>query len=869
MKSILISILFLLCFVTNDAQEVFTDKSFNDMKSAKAWDFYPSYEAYDSIMHQFESDFPVICEMHSIGQLPSGRELLAVKISDNVSIREAEPQFFYTSTMHGDELAGYILMLHLIDHLLSNYGIDARITNMVDNMEIWINPNANPDGTYQAGNNTVYGATRMNANGVDLNRNYPDPEDGPHPDGNAWQPETMYFMNFADSMDFVVSANLHSGAELVNYPWDTWPKLHADNDWWFSVSREYADTVHLHSPSGYLNDMNNGISNGYAWYTINGGRQDYMNYFEHCREFTLELSNVKILPETQLEGHWQYNFRSLLNYMEEAMYGISGIIADSCTGQPIKAKVFVSNHDFDESHVFSSMPLGNYHRPIYTGLYSMVYSAPGYHSKTFNNVQAVGGNTTILNVVLQPKTPAADFSADNTFSCTGLINFIDESEAPGGTIYEWDFGDGNLSNQKSPSHNYSINGTYSVKLKLISICSGADSIVKTNFIEINKPTDPIVNDVYNCGADSFLLYVPGSGSIEWYDAPSGGTMIDTGSYFQTPLLANSKTYYVQNVVAYSSQYTGKADNSGGGAYYSSNFKHYLYFDAYEPLKLLSVKVYADGDGYRNIELRDNTAAVLQSKNAFIPDGESRITLDFDVPAGTDLQLAGPASPYLYRNNNGLSYPYEIPGLVSVTRSSASSNPTAYYYYFYDWEVRKLPCISNRIPVNVKINQGLPVAGFDYTINGNTFFFLNNSIDANEYSWDFDDGDTSNLQDPKHEFLMTGIYNVKLIVKNACGIDSLIRQILVTSDMEVEKHQGVSIYPNPLKDIFTLRLVSENKENIKLSVFDLPGEIVYTNNIKILPGINEFKITTSSWNKGLYIVTIRGDNKNINLKIVKN
>ncbi|MBK6966466.1 MAG: hypothetical protein IPH20_21865 [Bacteroidales bacterium] len=65
-------------------------------------------------------------------------------------------------------------------------------------------------------------ARRYNINGVDLNRNYPDPEDGDHPDGYAWQPETVAFMNFAGQHDFVAAANFHGGVEVVNYPWDTW-----------------------------------------------------------------------------------------------------------------------------------------------------------------------------------------------------------------------------------------------------------------------------------------------------------------------------------------------------------------------------------------------------------------------------------------------------------------------------------------------------------------------------------------------------------------------------------------------------------------------------------------------------------------------
>ncbi len=65
-------------------------------------------------------------------------------------------------------------MLHLADYLLKNYSLSGRVKNLVDNLDIWINPLANPDGTYNHGD-TINLPTRYNANGYDLNRNFPDP----------------------------------------------------------------------------------------------------------------------------------------------------------------------------------------------------------------------------------------------------------------------------------------------------------------------------------------------------------------------------------------------------------------------------------------------------------------------------------------------------------------------------------------------------------------------------------------------------------------------------------------------------------------------------------------------------------------------
>lgn len=380
----------------------------DESKDVNEWDYYPNWQQYNDMMQQFADDYPDICELISIGQSAEGRDILFLHIGDSIGIETNEPEFMYTSSIHGDELTGYVLMLRLADYLLSNYGSDEQATNLVDNVDIWINPMANPDGTFAGGNNSVYGATRFNSNGVDMNRNYPDPEDGPHPDGNAYQQTTTLFMNFASDRDFVMSANFHGGAEVINFPWDTWAKLSADDDWWYFVSRQYADTVHQYAPNYYMTDLDNGVTNGYQWYSISGGRQDYMNYYQHCREVTAEISSTKLPSASQLPDFWNWNYRSLLNYMEQVLYGVRGVVTNASNGNTIKAKVFANSHDFDESYVYSTASNGNYQRLLKNGLYSLTFSAFGYYDKTVPMVSAVDYQTTILNVQLEPITSIVD-----------------------------------------------------------------------------------------------------------------------------------------------------------------------------------------------------------------------------------------------------------------------------------------------------------------------------------------------------------------------------------------------------------------------------------------------------------------------------
>lgn len=359
----------------------------NQMKSGQdclpVFDFYPSYEAYLDIMYQFEENFPEMCRIIELGTLDSGRKILVAKLGTESIAEERKPGFLYTATMHGNELIGYPLMLQLIDHLLCRYDSDDLVRFLMDNVNIYINPLANPDGTFRGGDDTVEGATRLNAYFADLNRNFPDPKAGPNPDGLPRQDETSLFMEFADSRNIHVSCNIHSGVEVVNYPWDTYPELHPDNDWFVRVSRDYAQVAQEHSPDGYMTYLNNGITNGYQWYEVEGGRQDYHTFFKRGREIVLELSDTKLLDASAIPDHWEYNREALLNYIMESTYSFNGRVTDCITGEPIKAEIFIEGYDERQSSVFSDSLSGQFFRYLPGGFYELRVQSEGYVSENY------------------------------------------------------------------------------------------------------------------------------------------------------------------------------------------------------------------------------------------------------------------------------------------------------------------------------------------------------------------------------------------------------------------------------------------------------------------------------------------------------
>ena len=706
---------------------------------------YPTYQEYVALMQNFASQHSDICTLHNLGSTPNGHDLWIVKISDNVSERESEPQFLYTSTMHGDETAGYIMMLNFIDWLLNGNGVDADATWLVANAEIWINPLANPDGTYLAGDNDVSGAQRYNANNVDLNRNFPDPQDGAHPDGNAWQQETLHWMGFADTMDFVMAANFHGGAEVFNYPWDTKALDHPDRNWWQMIGQNYVNEIYSAGTPNYFTDNlqgfdGPGLTNGFAWYEVNGGRQDYMNAFRHCREVTVELSVVKLVDPSQFQQIWNDNKQSLIQYIRESFNGINGSVTDACTGQGVKAKIWVNNHDADSSHVFSSLPHGNYYRPIKAGNYSVTWSAPGYESITLNNIQVNDGAAIVQNIVLQPSVPSAAFTSNDNGTCGNRVQF--NSGPTSASSYEWHFGDGTTSNEQNPLHQYTATGNYDVSLS-VSNCAGSDTLTIVNYIQSTWIPLPVVTPTINvCAPQSVTLNAAGQGDIAWYDAPAGGNLVATGNSFQTPVLNQNTMFYVASRIAGDSAFAGLPSNSaGGGGYYTGPTFHYLVFDALQSFTLESVVVYANSAGIRNFYLRNSAGTVLQQLSANLAVGANTIVLNFNIPVGTALQLGADAANNLYRNNAGASYPYTVAGILSITGNSAN-NP-AYYYYFYNWKIKQY-CTSATVPVSIVVENSTAAS---YSIAASSNAYCEGSTAIIQA--------TTNLLEPHYQWYVNG------------------------------------------------------------------------------------------------------------------
>ena len=344
-------------------EELIADPTYSDdpMRS------YHNYNELTDFLININSEFPTITNLFSIGQSVQGRELWVLEISDNPGINEIEPEFKYIANMHGDETVGRELCLYLISWFVNGYGSDERATDLINDTSIFIMPSMNPDG-FENG-------SRYNANNVDLNRDFPDQFNDPNNSLTGRQPETQAVMEWTWQRNFVLSANMHTGALVVNYPFDG-PNTGVysgapDDDVFVQISRCYADS-HPNMESG---GFQNGITNGAQWYAVFGGMQDWNYIWESDFDITLEQNEVKWPNSNLLDELWDDHREPMIAYIEQIHQGLRGIVTDVNSNQPLNAVITIEGIDHD---IFTDSQNGDYYRLLTPGQYTVNVSSFGY-----------------------------------------------------------------------------------------------------------------------------------------------------------------------------------------------------------------------------------------------------------------------------------------------------------------------------------------------------------------------------------------------------------------------------------------------------------------------------------------------------------
>jgi hypothetical protein len=327
---------------------------------------YHSYAQVCSTMYALNQQYSAISKLETLGFSVQNRAILIMKVTDNPPAEENEPEVRIMGPHHGNEKIATEITLSFLRYLLENYGFNQQIADLVNNREIWIAPIFNVDG--HVANN------RTNSNGVDLNRDYGYMWSGEGSSSGPWsQIETRAVQRHSQLNNITLEYEYHSTAFYVNYLWDHHPADPPDSALIIQISQQYADSTYG-SPTTQLQKIN-----GYDWYYVRGSAQDGLFGIWGGIGTTIETQYPS--QQARVDSICVANRRALLAMITRAGWGVSGIVQDSITSQPLFAMIQFT--DPKRWTVYTDKLVGDFHKMVAPGNYAFKVTANGYQPKSF------------------------------------------------------------------------------------------------------------------------------------------------------------------------------------------------------------------------------------------------------------------------------------------------------------------------------------------------------------------------------------------------------------------------------------------------------------------------------------------------------
>ncbi|OUC41027.1 putative zinc carboxypeptidase [Trichinella nativa] len=322
------------------------------------------YHLNKEIAEQFlilSRQYPNQLHQFYIGKSVYDQEIVGVAVSaqypeQHISLR---PNILFTANIHGNEPVGREILLKLVTYALENFGKDPLITQLLNETRLLVIPTLNPDGFDVSTLGDCYGVEgRTNANGFDLNRNYPNIWKTTN-DAKKYQPETLAFMAWVEKIPVVLSMDIHGGSLVhlaLSYSHSNLRMSQNSETWCPLDSERFKD----------------GITNGANWYSIEGSLQDYMYSMRGSMALTLEMSCCKYPNPEILKTIWNENLPSLLQFWKQVLTGIKGIVRNADSAAPIEATLKIVGRDIG----FKTTKNGEFYRILLPGKYRLIVDAP-------------------------------------------------------------------------------------------------------------------------------------------------------------------------------------------------------------------------------------------------------------------------------------------------------------------------------------------------------------------------------------------------------------------------------------------------------------------------------------------------------------
>jgi hypothetical protein len=319
--------------------------------AAGAMGGYYTFAELQGVLDQIAAAHPSIATAKaSLGSSIEGRPLWMIKVSDNPSTDENEPEVRFDALHHAREPESMQVSLWFLLWLVEGYGNDPLATYLVDHRELFFVPCVNPDGyvynqTTAPGGGGLWRKNRRNLGGgdfgVDLNRNYSfqwgydDEGSSPSKSSDTYrgsapasEPEVQAMTAFLTARDFKTALSLHTFSDLWMHAYGYDFVLPANE-------AQYAEV-------GALQTVENGYVTGpiaSTLYLANGGTTDYEHAVHGTLAFTPEIGG-------DADGFWPATAR-IVPLAEENLLGLqrTALAAGAFVHAPVLLPTEVGNGD--------------------------------------------------------------------------------------------------------------------------------------------------------------------------------------------------------------------------------------------------------------------------------------------------------------------------------------------------------------------------------------------------------------------------------------------------------------------------------------------------------------------------------------------
>ena len=478
--------------------------------------------------------------------------------------------------------------------------------------------------------------------------------------------------------------------------------------------------------------------------------------------------------------------------------------------------------------------------------------------------------------------PCANFTHTDVSSCTGIVTFNDNTfNIP--TTWSWTFGDGGTSTQQNPTHTYTANGIYNVKLVACN-SFGCDSItIAVAISNVGGPLPAICEPsttAYCCGLGITRVVF---NSINNFSSDGISGYSDYSCTTSTSVTSGS-TYPIQITT---------------GTGYNENVEVYIDYNNNGSFDLPFENVFESLDALMN----HNGNIIISSTAVINTPLRMRVVSDYysnpTPTACADVQY-GQAEDYTV-----MILPNTIPPIADFTSSILSScsgqvqftdaslnNPTSWSWSFGDGGVSSLqnPVHFYSTPgtFNVTLIATNPYGNDSYvssitvqvvpvtiTVTGthipNQLLQFNAvSSGATSFAWNFGDGYSANLQNPTHAYAAMGTYIVTLVVQNgACTVTKY--DTLNIGGIGIEEllaQHSLVVSPNPFSSEIAIYYSVDGNKNVTLQITDIAGRLVQNlvSDERQIGGMHKYLFTGNA--EGVYLVRLVIDENVITKRIVK-